>query len=891
MLCDQCSSNPATTQITKITSRGRKTLNLCETCAAEQHTGSGFDSQRFSPFDFFDEAPFFNIDTFGTGVPSAHQHRQGSQTINIMDYFTQRAKDTVQKAAELAASKGHQTLDTEHLLLALTTETEVASKILQELGIQPTDMETYLENIAPAGSGEIETPELSPRAKRALELAFDEARQLNHDYVGSEHILLGLIREGEGLAAQALRKYAIELPKARGAVLKLVGKGIAEGEGARRSTNTPTLDKFSRDLTELARQGRLDPVIGRNKEIDRVINILSRRTKNNPVLIGEPGVGKTAIAEGLASKMINGDVPETLQGKRLVALDLAGIVAGTKYRGEFEERLKKMLVEIEKEQKNLVLFIDELHTLVGAGAAEGAIDASNMLKPALARGELQAIGATTLSEYKKHIEKDAALERRFQPVLVKENSVEETIEILHGLKDRYEAHHRVKIADETIVAAAELSDRYVADRFLPDKAIDLVDEASAEVRLRAIAPPENLEEVRNGMREVKKELQGAKAAKDKAKIQDLRDKIQELEKTEQELKSLWEKEKGTEQPVVNADDVAVVLSKMTGIPVAKLTQEERARLLNLEQELHRRIVGQDEAVEAVSEAIRRARAGLKDPRRPIGGFMFLGPTGVGKTELTRALAETLYGSEEHMIRLDMSEYQERHNVARLIGSPPGYVGHEEGGQLTERVRRQPHSIILMDEIEKAHDDVFNLLLQILEDGQLTDGKGRRVDFKNAILIMTSNLGGSLIQKAQEQNMPQEKLEEQVEKILKARFRPEFLNRVDEFIVFHSLTREQLLKIVDLQLENTQRLVRAQNLQLNIDAKVKKYLAGAGYDPEFGARPLRRVIQRKIENPLSEQLIEGEHTKGETVNVTLGEGNVIQFAHERQRQKAEQPATV
>lgn len=874
MLCDNCGQNPSTTQITRITSRGRETRNLCEQCAAKQQTGGDFGNQRFGPLGFFGESPFFDMEPFEARRSTGRR----SQNVNIMDYFTQRAKNTVQEAAQTAAERGHQTLDTEHLLLALTQETEVASKILEELGIEPTDLETYLERAVPSGKAKVERPELSPRAKRALELAFDEARQLNHSYVGSEHVLLGLIREGEGLAAQALKKYAVDLTKARSAVLKLVGEGIGEGEEARRSTNTPTLDKFSRDLTYLARQGRLDPVIGRGEEISRVINILSRRTKNNPVLIGEPGVGKTAIAEGLATKIINSDVPETLQEKRLVALDLAGMVAGTKYRGEFEDRLKKMLAEVEKEQENLILFIDELHTLVGAGGAEGAIDASNMLKPALARGELQAIGATTLNEYKKHIEKDAALERRFQPVLVKENSVEETIEVLRGLQDRYEAHHRVKIMDEAIVSAAELSDRYVADRFLPDKAIDLIDEASAEVRLRAIAPPENLEGVRNEKREARKELQGARAAKDKEKIQDLRAKIQELEKTESELKELWEQEKGTEQPVVTAEDVATVLSKMTGIPVTKLTQKERERLLNLEEVLHERIVGQDEAVTAVSEAIRRARAGLKDPKRPVGSFMFLGPTGVGKTELTRALAETLYGSEEHMIRLDMSEYQERHNIARLIGSPPGYVGHEEGGQLTEKVRRQPHSIVLLDEIEKAHDDVFNLLLQTFEDGQMTDGKGRTVDFKNAVLIMTSNLGSDLIQKAQEQKMPQDKLEEQVEKILKARFRPEFLNRIDEFVVFRSLTKSQLLDIVELLLENTKRLVHAQDLQLTVAPEVRKHLAEVGYDPEFGARPLRRVIQREIENPLSEQLIEGEFKEGETVQVALDDNNVIQFAH-------------
>lgn len=867
MLCDVCKVNPATATITKITTQGRETLNLCEICAAKRR-GQSYDSGRFGPFSFFDESPFFDF--------SEPRLAPRQETINISDYFSERAKDVVQKAAETAISLNHQTLDTEHLLVALCQEQDVAAKILRELGIKPEDLETYLLNTVPRGSTEIKHPDLSPRAKRVLELSFDESRTLNHNYVGSEHILLGLVREDEGLAAQTLKKYAVDLTKARGAVIKLVGKGLAEDETVKEPSKTPTLDQFSRDLTFLAKQGKLDPVIGRDKEISRVVNILSRRTKNNPVLIGEPGVGKTAIAEGLAMRIVGKDVPETLFGKRVIALDLGGMVAGTKYRGEFEERLKKTISEILTAKKEVILFIDELHTLVGAGAAEGAIDAGNMLKPYLARGELQAVGATTLSDYKKYVEKDAALERRFQPIIVSENTVEETIEILRGLRDRYEAHHRVKIMDSAIAAAAKLSDRYLPDRFLPDKAIDLIDEASAEVRLRSIAPPDNLEQAEKEVAKIKKELEAARRAKQKEQIKILEGKLKDLEKTRNEIKELWEKTKGTEQPEVTLEDVAQVLSKITGIPVSKLTEEEKKKLLNLERKLHERIVGQDEAVKLVSEAIRRARAGLKDKRRPIGSFMFLGPTGVGKTELTRALSEVLYGSEETMIRLDMSEYQERHTVARLIGSPPGYVGFEEGGQLTEKVRRQPFSIILLDEIEKAHPDVFNLLLQILEDGRLTDGKGRTVDFKNTILIMTSNLGGRLIQKAQADKKTQEWLEQELEKLLKATLRPEFLNRIDEFVVFKALTKKEILQIVDLLLKDTQRLASAQNIELKIEKKVKEFLAEEGFDPQFGARPLRRVIQREIETPLSDKLIAGMFEAGDKIKVKLGKRGKVEF---------------
>jgi ATP-dependent Clp protease ATP-binding subunit ClpC len=622
-------------------------------------------------------------------------------------------------------------------------------------------------------------------------------------------------------------------------------------------------------------------------EIERVVNILSRRRKNNPVLIGEPGVGKTAVVEGLAQRIIKNDIPDTLKNKRLLALDLGSLIAGTKYRGEFEERLKEILKEIEANKERMILFIDELHTIVGAGGAEGAIDASNLLKPSLARGDLRAIGATTFNEYKKYIEKDAALERRFQPIILPENSVHESIEILRGLKDRYEAHHRVKIEDDALVAAAELSDRYVNDRFLPDKAIDLIDEACAEVRLRAIAPPTNLAELRKEVVRLERELSAAQSNKDEDQKNTVEEKLRELKKAESDVEDLWSKERATETPIVTVADIAGVLSKMTGIPVKDLTEEERDKLINFEYQLHQRVVGQEEAVKAVSEAIRRARTGMKMPNKPIGTFMFLGPTGVGKTELSRALAELLYGDERNLVRIDMSEYQERHTIARLIGSPPGYIGHDEGGQLTERIRRNPYSVILFDEIEKAHDDVFNLLLQIMDDGRLTDGRGRTVDFKNTILILTSNLGSELIQKAQQNKTPAKDVEAQVEVILKSKFRPEFLNRIDEFIIFHSLTKEQIRMIVDLQLKSTERLLAAQDIELFVEENVKDYLVDNGYDPEFGARPLRRMIQREIETGLSNMLLKKDIHSGDRIKVGLDKSDMIKFTHVKPRRNGKE----
>ncbi|NCS32621.1 AAA domain-containing protein [bacterium] len=873
MLCEICGVNQATTRQRRITSAGTIDRNLCEACALEDRTQTHYSSHRFEPFSFGGESPFY--DMYGKSTQSNE-----NQSLNIMDYFTERAKGVLQKATVIAQDHKHGMLDTEHLLLALISDETVGKRLLTELGVSIEETKKYIEATVPHGTSPITQIEYGPRAKRVLELAFDEARQLGHNYVGSEHILLGLIREGEGLAAQIFKKVGVTLLSAREKISQ--NEGSLRNDGAYPTqSETPGLDEFTRDLTQEAREGKLDPVIGRAGEIDRIINILSRRRKNNPVLIGEPGVGKTAIAEGLANKIIQNDVPEPLLNKRLLALDMGSLIAGTKYRGEFEERMKVLLDEIQKNKDSLILFIDELHTIVGAGGAEGAIDASNLLKPSLARGDLQAIGATTLDEYKKHIEKDAALERRFQPVIVPENTVPQTIEILQGLKDRYEAHHRVKISNEAIISSVELSDRYINDRFLPDKAIDLIDEASAEVRLRTIAPPENLEEVRKTIAQKKRELSEATSNNENEKEKTLKKELLDLETTEKDITDIWNQSKGTETPEVKAEDVAVVLSKMTGVPITKLTEEEKDKLLRLEEQLHQRIVGQDEAIGVVSNAIRRARSGLKDKNKPIGSFMFLGSTGVGKSELAKALAEVMYGDESHLLRLDMSEYQERHTVARLIGSPPGYIGHDEGGQLTELVRRNPYSIIFMDEIEKAHDDVFNILLQVLDDGRLTDGQGKTVDFKNTIIIMTSNLGGTLLQKAK---TPKEKelVESQIEDILKQTFRPEFLNRIDEFVIFHTLTKDNIKKIVGLELEHTKRLVSAQNMGITFGEGVENYLVEAGFDPEFGARPLKRLIQREIETGISNLLLSENVASRSNITVSVNSDNVIQFAHAKPR---------
>ncbi|QBS37057.1 ATP-dependent Clp protease ATP-binding subunit [Thermaerobacter sp. FW80] len=805
--------------------------------------------------------------------------------------YSERAQRVILLAQEEARRLNYNYVGTEHLLLGLIREgTGIAAKALQSLGINLEQVRAEVEKIIGRGNGPIQGEiGYTPRAKKVvMELAPEEARLLGHNYVGTEHILLGLIREGEGVAAKVLENMGADLDRVRQTVIKLLGGSAAPAPAARQrrqKSTTPVLDNFGRDLTQMAEEGKLDPVIGRDKEIERVIQILSRRTKNNPVLIGEPGVGKTAIVEGLAQRIAEGKVPEILKDRRVVALDLGALVAGSKYRGEFEERLKKVMDEIRR-AGNIILFIDEMHTIIGAGAAEGAIDAASILKPALARGELQTIGATTLDEYRKHVEKDAALERRFQPIMVEEPSVEDAIQILRGLRDRYEAHHRVEITDDAIVAAVKLADRYISDRFLPDKAIDLIDEAASRARLQAFVAPPELKEIEQRLEEIRKEKEAAVQSQEFEKAANLRDQEQKLVEELERKKAEWQQQQLNEKIVVTADDIAQIVSNWTGIPVRRLEQAESERLLKLEEILHERIVGQDEAVKAVARAIRRARAGLKDPRRPIGSFIFLGPTGVGKTELAKALAEALFGDEDAMIVLDMSEYMERHTVSRLVGSPPGYVGYEEGGQLTEQVRRRPYSVVVFDEIEKAHPEVFNVLLQILEEGRLTEAKGRTVDFRNTVIIMTSNVGADLIRRqsrvgfqAADQETPDyEDMKRKIMDEVKRTFRPEFLNRIDELIVFHALTEEHLMKIVDLMLKRVAERLKEHGLGLEVTEAAKRKLVKEGSDVVYGARPLRRTITRLIEDPLSEEMLAGRFKEGDTVVADVDAEGRIVFRH-------------
>ncbi len=804
----------------------------------------------------------------------------------MFNKFTERARKVILLAKEEAKRFNHDYIGTEHILLGLIREGEgVAAAVLQKLGLSPEKIRLEVEKLVQSGPSTMVSGDIpfTPKAKKVIELAMEEARSLGHNYIGTEHLLLGLIREGEGVASQVLMNLGLDLNRVRNEVITLLGSSAPTptGGGSGTRTKTPALDAFGRDLTQLAREGKLDPVIGRKEEIERVIQILARRTKNNPVLLGEAGVGKTAIVEGLAQMVVKGDVPEILRDKRVVILDLALMVAGTKYRGQFEERIKAVMDEIHRTE-NVMLFIDEIHTLVGAGSAEGAIDASNILKPALSRGEIQCIGATTLDEYRKYIEKDAALERRFQTIIVEPPSVAETIEILKGLRDKYEAHHRVKYLDEALEVASKLSDRYIAGRFLPDKAIGLIDEAGSRARLSVLTVPPEVKDLEEKIEHIRKEKEAAIKGQDFELAASLRDQEREAREQLERVKGEWKKTKGEAMPVITAEEIVFILSKWTGIPLVRLEEKETERLLKMEEGLHKRVIGQEEAITAIARAIRRSRAGIKDPRRPIGSFIFLGPTGVGKTLLARALAEFLFGDEDALVQLDMSEYMEKFNVSRLVGAPPGYIGYEEGGQLTERIRRRPYSVVLLDEIEKAHPDVFNILLQVLEDGRLTDSFGRKVDFRNTVLFMTSNLGAELLKKqgsigfaATKAEVTFDKMKAQLMEEVKRTFKPEFLNRIDEVIVFHSLSHENLVKIVDFEISMVKERLREQGIVVELDQSAKELLVEKGFDPVYGARPLKRVIQRLLEDPLAEAVI-GKRVKEGTVLYASRKGEELAF---------------
>ena len=792
--------------------------------------------------------------------------------------FTERAQRAILLSQEEAKKLKHNYVGTEHLLLGLIAEDQgVAAQAMKEQGVNLEKAREETLKAVGEGAHDQELLGFTPRTKRIFELSFLEARNLGHNYVGTEHMILGLLAEGEGVAVVILKKLGADIDKIKSTVLGMITESNKKGPGPAQQAvnkNTPSLNKYATDLNKMAEDGKIDPVIGRTKEIERVVQILSRRTKNNPVLIGEPGVGKTAIAEGLAQKIVEGNVPDIILDKKIFALDLPGMIAGAKYRGEFEERLKSIMAELQK-QKDLILFIDEMHTIVGAGAAEGAIDASNILKPVLARGELQIIGATTIDEYRKHIEKDSALERRLQPITVEEPNVEDTILILKGLRDRYEAHHKVKITDDALKAAAELSHRYINDRFLPDKAIDLIDEAASKIRVNSYKAPVELKDLEEKLEELQQEKEEAINTQDYEKAAGIRDKEKSIKEELNSNKAKWEQEKQTSNLVVGYDEIAEIVSDWTSVPVTRMTTEESERLLNLENELHKKVIGQDQAVDALSNAVRRARVGLKDPGKPIGSFIFVGPTGVGKTHLTKALAGSLFGDEDAMVRIDMSEYMEKHSVSRLIGSPPGYVGYDEGGQLTEAVRRKPYSVILFDEIEKAHPDVFNVLLQILDDGRLTDSKGKTVDFKNTVIIMTSNVGATSIKKqnvlgfatsVDEDKEEYERMKETITEELKRTFRPEFLNRLDEVIVFHSLKEEQVRSIVDIMIEQLEARLKKRNINIVVSEETKEFIANQGFDAQYGARPLERTIRKMIEDQLAEEILRGNISKDEKIEI-------------------------
>ena len=814
----------------------------------------------------------------------------------MFERFTEKAIKVIMLAQEEARRLGHNFVGTEQVLLGLIGEgTGVAAKTLKSMGVNLKDARTEVEKIIGRGSGfvAVEIP-FTPRAKRVLELSWDEARQLGHNYIGTEHLLLGLIREGEGVAARVLENLGVDLNKVRSNVIKMLGESkpttasgssssgsSSSSSGSSSKAKTPSLDEFGRDLTLAAQELRLDPVVGREKEIERVIQILARRTKNNPVLLGEPGVGKTAVAEGLAIRIVNSDVPDILDGKKIIQLDMGLLVAGTKYRGEFEERLKKIMDEI-RQAGNVILVIDEMHTLIGAGAAEGAIDAANILKPALSRGEIQVIGATTSDEYRKYIEKDSALERRFQPVQIDEPTIEESIEIIRGLKPKYEEHHQLNISDDAIVAAVKLSSKYVNDRFLPDKAIDVIDEASSKVRLKASKLCPEAKELEKQLKDLIKQKEEAIRNQEFEEASQLREDEADLKDKIREVADKWKSENEVNKATVQAEDVAQVIAMMTGVPVTKLTEGESERLMRLEDTLHERVIGQHDAIVAISKAIRRARVGLKAPNRPIGSFIFCGPTGVGKTELAKALAEAMFGSEDNMIRVDMSEFMEKHSTSKLIGSPPGYVGYDDGGNMAELVRKKPYSVVLFDEIEKAHPDVFNIMLQILDDGRLTDSKGRHVSFKNTVIIMTSNVGASMIaNKAKlgfstsedDSKDKYEHLKDTVSEEMKKAFRPEFLNRIDETIVFSHLSKPEIRQIVDLMMKDLVKRLSEKELNIEVTDEVKDHLADNGYSEAYGARPLRRLIQRKVEDSLAEEILSGKYAPGDTIRLTLNDGKI------------------
>ncbi len=812
----------------------------------------------------------------------------------MFERFTEKAIKVIMLAQEEARRLGHNFVGTEQVLLGLIGEgTGIAAKTLKSMGVTLKDARVEVEKIIGRGSGfvAVEIP-FTPRAKRVLELSWDEARQLGHNYIGTEHLLLGLIREGEGVAARVLENLGVDLNKVRSNVVKMLGDSkptAAAGAGSSSSSSsqaskvkTPSLDEFGTDLTLAASELRLDPVVGREKEIERVIQILARRTKNNPVLLGEPGVGKTAVAEGLAIRIVNSEVPDILENKKIIQLDMGLLIAGTKYRGEFEERLKKIMDEI-RQAGNVILVIDEMHTLIGAGAAEGAIDAANILKPALSRGEIQVIGATTSDEYRKYIEKDSALERRFQPVIIEEPSIDETIEIIRGLKPKYEDHHNLIISDDAIVAATKLSSKYINDRFLPDKAIDVIDEASSKVRLKVCTLSPEGKELEKELKDIIREKEDAIRNQEFERASALRDDEANMKDRIREVSEEWRRQNDANKPTVTEEDVAEVVATMTGVPVTKLTEGESERLLKLEETLHNRVIGQSDAVTAIAKAIRRARVGLKSPNRPIGSFIFSGPTGVGKTELAKALAEAIFGSEDNMIRVDMSEFMEKHSTAKLIGSPPGYVGYDDGGHLAELVRKKPYSVILFDEIEKAHPDVFNIMLQILDDGRLTDAKGRHINFKNTVIIMTSNVGASMISTAGKLGFSTaetakqdkyEKLKETVNEELKKAFRPEFLNRIDDIIVFSHLSKEEIRQIVDLMMKDLFKRLSERDLSIEVTDEVKDYLAKDGYNEAYGARPLRRLIQKKIEDQLAEEILTNAYQPGDTILLKLVDDKIV-----------------